>query len=356
MAGRDISGRVREDGVVKKIKINFAGVVRASHDLRKYPYRSILESRYEVEISDSPDYVFVSQDPKSHLALFSSFASVPIRIFDAGEAIVPDFNLCDYAIGWDPIDYEDRYYQIHPLIFFERGMQYGSLSRNESPSELLASKDRFCNFIYSNPHAHPDRDRFFEMLGRYKKVDSAGKHLNNYGDELLGLKNWTKPNIEFQRHYKFSIASENAAHLGYTTEKLIHPMLAGSIPIYWGNPEVGKLFNTRSFINCSELDSLEQVVERVKEIDNDDSLYMQMASEPWLTEQQAGLEAAKRKELAEFLFHIFDQPLEKTRRRGHGFWNDKYVERLRQRVALENTVMGRGYTEWRKVRRRFKSR
>lgn len=341
---------------MKKLKINFAGPLGSGRDLSRYPYKSILESRYDVELSDKPDYVFVSQDPKSYRSLLLDFDAAPIRIFNSGEAIVPDFNLGDYCIGFDPIEYGDRYYQIHPLIFFDGGFKYGSLTRDQSPAELLESKDRFCNFIYSNPHAHPDRDRFFEMLGRYKKVDSAGKHLNNYGDEILGVKNWTETNIAFQRHYKFSIAFENNTHRGYTTEKLIHPMLAGSIPIYWGDPEVGKVFNTRSFIACHEFDSLEEVVERIREIDQDDSLYFQMASEPWLTEEQLELVTTKRNELEEFLFHLFDQPLDRARRRGHGFWNDKYEERFRQRIVLERTVLGKGYTEWRKTRRRLKSR
>ena len=340
----------------EKIKINFAGPLEFGRDLSRYPYKSILESRYEVELSAQPDYVFVSQDPKSYRSLLLEFENAPIRIYNSGEAIVPDFNLCDYGIGFDPIEYGDRHYQIHPVVFFQSGLNYGSLTREGSPSELLASKDRFCCFIYSNPHAHPARDQFFEMLDRYKRVDSAGRHLNNYGDELIGVKNWAEVNIAFLRRYKFAIAFENNAHRGYTTEKLVNPMLAGTIPIYWGDPEVGKAFNTRSFVNCNELNSLEQAVERVKEIDQSDSLYLQMAGEPWLTDEQFESVAGKRKALEEFLFHIFDQPLDKARRRGHGFWNDKYEERFRQRMVLEYSVLGKGYTEWRKAKRRLKPR
>jgi hypothetical protein len=338
---------------LKKIKINFAGPISAQRERSDYPHMSILESRYEVELSREPDYVFVTQDPKSHRSLFRDFPSAMIRIFDAGEAIVPDFNLCDYAIGFDPISYGDRYYQIHPTVFFTGGLKVGTLSPRAPAEDALRSRDRFCDFIYSNPEAHPDRDRFFDLLGRYKKVDSAGKHLNNYGDELLGQPEWWKANIKFRRRYKFSIAFENATHRGYTTEKLIHPMVAGSIPIYWGNPEVGKLFNTRSFVNCHEFDDLEAVVERVKEIDATDSLYLRMLREPWRTEEQARKADEKREELEQFLFHIFDQSLDKARRRGHGFWNDKYEERFRQRVVLESSVLGKGYAEWRKLRRRL---
>ena len=50
------------------------------------------------------------------------------------------------------------------------------------------------------------------------------------------------------------------------------------------------------------------------------------------------------------------QPIEQARRRGHGFWNDKYEERFRQRVALESTIVGKGYAEFRKTRARLRSR
>ena len=52
--------------------------------------------------------------------------------------------------------------------------------------------------------------------------------------------------------YKFTVAFENNSALGYNTEKLTDPMLAGSIPIYFGNPQIGRHFNTRSFINAHE--------------------------------------------------------------------------------------------------------
>ena len=341
---------------VKKISINFAGPLPADSDPADYPFKSILESRYTVEISDRPDYVFMTQNPKSYRSLLLKFGAAPIRIFNAGEAIVPDFNLCDYGIGFDPIDFGDRYFQIHPLVFFGRHLDYGSLSRANSPNELLASKDRFCNFVYSNPQAHPYRDGIFHMLSRYKKVDSAGRHLNNYGDELVNAADWREAKVAFQQHYKFSIAFENATHRGYTTEKLINPMLAGSIPIYWGNPEVGKCFNTRSFVNCHEFDDLEAVVARITEIDGDESLYAHMANEPWLNEDQVELGARNRKGLERFLFTIFDQPLDKARRRADGFWNGKYEERFRDRVALEATLVGKACSEWRKAARRIGGR
>ena len=43
--------------------------------------------------------------------------------------------------------------------------------------------------------------------------------------------------LDFLRDYKFTLAVENNIWPGYTTEKLVDPMFAGSIPIYVGDPQ-----------------------------------------------------------------------------------------------------------------------
>ena len=58
-------------------------------------------------------------------------------------------------------------------------------------------------------------------------------------------------------HNKFTIAFENESSYFYTTEKLFHPFMAMSVPIYWGNPDVGSYFNVNSFVNCHNFSSFE---------------------------------------------------------------------------------------------------
>ena len=55
---------------------------------------------------------------------------------------------------------------------------------------------------------------------------------------MPGTIDW-KAKIEFLRAYKFVIAFENGLSPGYNTEKLTHAMEADSMPIYWGDPEIG---------------------------------------------------------------------------------------------------------------------
>ncbi len=77
----------------------------------------------------------------------------------------------------------------------------------------------------------------------------------------------------FIRQYKFTIAFENESCPGYTTEKIIHALAAGSVPIYWGNPDVARLFNPSAFINCHDFSSFEEVVEKILSIDDNDNDY-----------------------------------------------------------------------------------
>lgn len=59
--------------------------------------------------------------------------------------------------------------------------------------------------------------------------------------------------------YMFSFAHENASYPGYFTEKILDCFATGTIPIYWGDPEIGKKFNTDGIImldNKFKLESL----------------------------------------------------------------------------------------------------
>jgi len=84
--------------------------------------------------------------------------------------------------------------------------------------------------------------------------------------------------IEIYRDFKFVIAFENNAVKGYITEKLSNAYLAGTIPIYWGAPDVNEYFNPDSMINCNHFESLQDCANRVIEVYSNATLYETMAS------------------------------------------------------------------------------
>ena len=132
---------------------------------------------------------------------------------------------------------------------------------------LLESKTKFCNFVFSNWRAQPRRD-FMKMLSKYKTVDSAGLVDNNMGG-------WSVPKgkkLEFISPYKFTVAFENQSLPGYISEKLVEPFAVNSVPIYWGDLNVGEEFNPHSFADGTRC-GLRELVDRVIALDESDDEY-----------------------------------------------------------------------------------
>lgn len=295
---------------MKKIKIKICEFDRNGDILKDHFIYSILKKYYEVELSEEPDYLFYNDSTYEHLHYDC------IKIFYTGENITPNFNLCDYAIGFDYITFEDRYYRFPLYLSLAYNKEAWALSFgvdidvSKTPhitNEDLKTKTEFCSFIYSNYLADNNREEIFTKLSAYKKVNAAGSYLNNTGGKKI------KNKLEYETKHKFSIACENSSRSGYTTEKLHGALVAKTIPIYWGNPNIAKEFNEKRFINCHNFSNFNEVVERIKEIDADDKLYLSIVNEP------ATIPEYDFKKIDEgfhsFLRNIFDQPLEKASRR-----------------------------------------
>ena len=277
----------------------------------------MLKERYDVVLSDTPDYVFFSVFGNEHLNYANS-----VLIFWTGENQCPDFNECDYAIGYEHLTFGDRYLR-YPLYLTYK--DYPSIiTKHQIDNDILATKSLFCSFVYSNTNASPLRKQFYDMLSAYRNISSGGRYLNNIGGKPVADK------LAFEQHAKFSIAFENASHPGYATEKLIQSFAAQTIPIYWGAPDVADTFNPKSFINCLDYPSLDAVVEEVKRLDTDDKAYLEMLRQPALihSDEKQKMDA----ELQRFLYAIFDQPLSEAKRFSRDYWNARI--RLQKKMEI----------------------
>jgi GR25 family glycosyltransferase involved in LPS biosynthesis len=149
---------------------------------------------------------------------------------------------------------------------------------------FLSKKAEFASYIVSNPK-NEHRNSALGEVSKYKRVDSAGAHLNNMGMKLEGGLGGGGGEIvkhEFLQKYKFNICFENASESGYITEKYFHAKAAGCIPIYWGDPNLARDFNPAGGINTHGK-SWEQIREEVKAVDTDPMKYLQMFSIPAIT-------------------------------------------------------------------------
>ena len=275
-----------------------------------------VEDRYElVRTNDrNADYVFHSC--LGHEVLKYS----GIRIFVTGENVSPNFNISDYALAFDPLEFGDRYCRL-PLFKLYKDA-YAILCRARRPAEeAIKMKSGFCAYVMSNTKdSAPQRTQIFDALSQYKQVDSGGKWRNNVGGPVADK-------IAFQSKYKFVIAFENSSSPGYLTEKFAQAAQSNAIPIYWGDPTIAQTFNPKAFVNCHDFPSFEAVVERVKQIDSDDQLYKQMLSEPWFHNGEE-LESLRDTTFTHFLSHIFDQAYETAYRRNRSRWGLKSEKRL----------------------------
>jgi hypothetical protein len=167
----------------------------------------------------------------------------------------------------------------------------------DTKSINIDNKIKFCLFMYSNCDESfkgvADRHNFFHKLQKATNdaVDSLGSCFNNEKNKQETEKHLNvgydfNRNIKIIKPYKFVIAFENERIPGYITEKLINPMLSGSIPIYYGAPDVKKYFNTESFINVDDFSSFEECIEHILKIDSDDDIYRKMLSKPWINDNK----------------------------------------------------------------------
>lgn len=232
-----------------------------------------LGHKYEFKWSNNPKYLIYSVFGDSHL----DFNKSCIRICYVGEHICTDWNLADYGIDLDMMDFEDRHLY-YPLYFL-----YQSDLKLAIKKHLLDDKrENFCGFMVSNGSGDKIRGEFFEQLSEYKKVDSGGRWKNNIGGAFIENKNaWLK-------NYKFNLCFENISYNGRISEKLIQAFATGCVPIYWGDESLcderyahlRPVFNPKAFINVHNFDSIESAIKEIERIDNDDSAFEAMRKEP----------------------------------------------------------------------------
>lgn len=150
----------------------------------------------------------------------------------------------------------------------------GHLDNLINRRKILKPPPNFCCFIVSNGNC-PIRNKMFQVLNEYKKVHSFGRFKNNM-KALIPFPYWTKEFVEIISTYKFIICMENTKTNRYVTEKIVNPMLAHIIPIYWGSEQVFNLFSKDCILYLSDDTEtcFQKIKNRVIELDQNDEMYL----------------------------------------------------------------------------------
>lgn len=315
-----------------RIKLGYADFWQGFDPENDY-FTRIIRRHYDVELSAQPDFLIYSVFGWQHLRHRC------VRVFYTGENVRADFRDCDYAFTFDYSDRPEHY----RLPYYARRISSSNLSKRAADVEaVLARKTRFCTFVYSDPTGLR-RNQFLQKLSRYKVVDSGGGYLNNVGGRVADK-------LAFVAESKFNIAFEHTSHPGYTTEKITDAMQAWSLPIYWGNPLVGRDFDSRSFLNVHEFPSEEAVIARIIELDRDDALYAEVLSQPWFPNDRGNVFMDEDNILSQFdrIFTTDIVPIARRRRR-LAVWD----LRLRPLLRRAQNRMGRRPRLWLEALGRF---
>jgi hypothetical protein len=284
----------------------------------------ILKEKYEVKISDK-NYDMIFDSAYADIEGINRDYSIKeerdpkiIRMFYTPEAILPNLDNYDLTIGFDHVD-DPRYIRV-PWYYFQ---SYNSKIRTDYDKvadlgKCAPKKPHFACFLISNNNTEGNnwrnnmpfdgcvaRENIFNKLSEYKKVLSGGKALNNIGKVIPG-----KETMSWLSQCKFVIAYENQTYDGYITEKPFQAYFAGSIPIYYGAKSAVADINKKAVIYAGDFNSDEELVDYIKKVDQDDSLYCDIWNQNIMTNPDGDFEVVKDK-LRKKLFEVIDTKLPK---------------------------------------------
>lgn len=310
---------------MNEIEIGFSCLPNNFQQENNFIYNT-LSRKYKVRLSENPEFLF-----------YSSFAgerpNARVSTFFTGENRRPNMKDCDWAFGFN---YENeiknnRYMRLPLYVLHTAGLRDfwyqlpDLLEKSKHPNQLNKSfadfqQREFCVYIAANETLL--RAKAFEIINKVEPVTAPGKSKNNAAPightsslESRLDPDWQQDKIEYMRRFKFALVFENHDYPGYTTEKISDAMVAGCIPIYWGNPSIQCEFNLKSFYNLTPYvdrivgklpDSLKSKTDRISRklvhlaknrglkegITNflheqsDDDLLFEKFKQPWLNQQQ----------------------------------------------------------------------
>jgi hypothetical protein len=273
----------------KKLKIYFTDFWPNFRSEDNYFY-NLLAIKYDLEIdSNNPDVLFHSVDyfnKEGHLKYNNGLTK---KIFFTGENLDPVTVDTHFSLSFKQNSKQNYRLPLWTqyINWFEKDSNI--LDRDPafliSKKSLLSSRKKFtslkpyfCSFIASKPVG--ERVNFVPKLNEVKKVHNLGRLYTNSFIRASGRGD-QKRKLTYMKPFKFNISFENSNSHGYVTEKILHSMYAGSIPIYWGSSQVKEDFNPDSFIFHGDFKNDSDLINFILETYDNKDLIANYLNEPF---------------------------------------------------------------------------
>lgn len=278
----------------------------------------ILRKHFQLEFDKgNPDFIFCSVFGQKALDYKG------VRIIYVGENYVADFNKYDYVLGFDHIQFGDRYLRMSMKNIREDWEDIINKHKHVDMEKFM--KRDFCCRVVSNGDC-TFREFVYERLSSVRQVASGGSYRNN-----LPQRSAVVNKKQFLEGYKFNLAFENSSYPGYCTEKIYDAWAAGCIPIYWGDPTIENWCNEDAFINCNKFRSADEIIDFVLGLEKDASRMEKMLRTPILKHEKNDED-----ELEKFLLNIFSCTRKEAYRRNSIF--SLYIQKKENYTKKEKNL------------------
>lgn len=175
-------------------------------------------------------------------------------------------------VGWllEPPELHPETYETAETLEFDALVTHRRVWASEGVARLwyahggtrLANRDRtpypdrgkseLASIVASPKRSLPGHAMRHELIAR------AGSLVDAFGPEYRqGEK------VEALAPYLFHVAFENVRAPGWFTEALIDPMLAGCVPVYWGDPDALERFDARGIVQVDSVDGALEALGRL---------------------------------------------------------------------------------------------
>jgi hypothetical protein len=155
----------------------------------------------------------------------------------------------------------------------------------------------------SAPANRSGRNEYAAVLMTKIRVDSFGRFFNNRS--LTEADKGPATKLATIARYKFCLAFENALETDYVTEKFFDPLLAGTVPVYRGAPNINQFApGENAFIDVNEFEGPTELASHLQKLDQDDEAYRQFfqwRERPFFPSFEADLDAVRTRPFAKLV-------------------------------------------------------
>lgn len=206
--------------------------------------------------------------------------------------------------------------------------------------DLVASNDtryvksNFCNNLREVNTSNSQRSRFLVCIAGNKKIDAAEElyserrkvvewfestnssdfdlYGNGWGSFKVNSNRWYRPlnrifsylpvnrkthsswkgradnKIEVLSKYKFNLCFENAkSYPGYITEKIFDSFFAGTVPVYWGAPNIERYIPADCYIDFRKFNDVSDCYDFLKTVTDDQIIIYQQSMQRFLESEKS---------------------------------------------------------------------